>query len=427
MRTSYKQIVICMLCLLSVVFSSFTTQNVVSACTSVEDCQTEISNATEERKKLQSQIADTKSQTDALVAEVQNLQIQVATYNAQIEAAKQTIVLLDTQSKQLQETMKTTEKIMSDRLVMMQLMYETNQNVNFIADSSSITDMIERTQAVNQLTDNDQKLVKTYDAQHKQVLENKLQTEKTKAELETFKESQEKLIQENTTKIEEFKASQQKLEQEEQGVKDDQVLSEQEMKKIKDELNRIPITPVRPQVTKPNNQGNVQQNNQNNSTPSNNNQPHVPTQPTSDTVYPLSHAILTAAYGEHAWHTIPHNGTDYAPRGNTTLYSMVDGVVVASKYNRARGWLVAIAFNDGRGLKTLLYQHMSGQSNVGIGERVSKGQIVGDAGNTGMSFGVHLHVEVGDASFDGKWVNRGASAGPGLYPTESYFGLPYSW
>ncbi|MGL4663064.1 MAG: murein hydrolase activator EnvC family protein [Culicoidibacterales bacterium] len=427
MRTSYKQIVICIFCLLSAVFSSFATPSVVYACTSVEDCQTEISNATEERKKLQSQIADTKSQTDALVAEVQNLQVQVATYNAQIEAAKQTIVLLDTQSKQLQETMKATEKIMSNRLVTMQLMYETNQNINFIADSSSITDMIERTQAVNELTDNDQKLVKTYDAQHKQVLENKFQTEKTKNELESFKVSQEKLIQENTAKIEEFKASQQKLEQEEHNVKEDQVLSEQEMQKIKNELNRIPVTPIRPEVTKPSNQGNAQQNNQNSSTPSNNNQPNVPTKPNSGVVYPLNHAILTAAYGESSWHTIPHNGTDYAPRGNTTLYSMVDGVVVASKYNRARGWLVAIAFDDGRGLKTLLYQHMSGQSNVGIGERVSKGQVVGNAGNTGMSFGVHLHVEVGDAGSGGKWIDRGASSGPGLYPTESYFGLPYSW
>lgn len=407
------------ICLLSVVALSmpllFTNNLNVSACTTVASCQAEISAATNEREKLQSQINDTKSQADTLTAEVENLKVQVATYKAQIGAATQTIELLDEQSKQLQQSMKETEQIIRERLVNMQLMYETNKEVNFIAESNSVTEMIERSQAVSELTDNDQQLVSTYDAQYNQVIANKQKTEETKKELEGYKASQEKLIQENTVKIEEYKAAQAKLEQKENAVRDEQALSAAELQKIQDELKRIPPTP--PVSTSSNSQ--VAKPNSNQTTN---------TEVTANGgVYPLKHAIKTSSYGESEWHTIPHNGTDYGPRGDATLYSMVDGVVVANKYNSARGWLVAIAFNDGTGLKTLLYQHMAGAPSVGIGQRVSKGQVVGVAGNTGNSFGVHLHVEVGDASSTGNWVDRGASAGPGLYATETYFGLPYSW
>lgn len=406
----------------------FTNTNVIYACTTVASCQDEIKRATQERQKLQSEIDSTKSQADALITEVQNLKVQVATYNAQINAASQTIELLDEESKQLQQSMEETEDILRDRLIQMQLMYETNQDINFIAESNSITEMLERSQAVSDLTESDQKLVKRYDVQYKQVIENKQKTETTKKELEGYKEEQEKLIQANTVKIEEFKDAQAKLEAEESAVRDEQALSASELQKIQDELKRIPPTPPTPAPQAPSSQttGGSQTTKPNGSqggTSSNTTSPVSP----SGVVYPLKSAILTSHYGEKEWHTIPHNGTDYAPRGDATLYSMVDGVVVANKYNSARGWLVAIAFNDGQGLKTLLYQHMAGASPVGIGGRVSKGQVVGVAGNSGYSFGVHLHVEVGDAGPNGKWIDRGAAAGPGLYPTENYFRLPYSW
>lgn len=452
--------------------SALTTQNMTYACTTVESCQQEIKSATEERQKLQTQITDTKSQKDALVAEVQNLQTQVATYNAQIEASQQTITLLDSQSKQLETNMKITEGILSERLVTMQLMYETNQNINFIADSSSITDMIERAQAVNELTESDQQLVKTYDGQHKQVIENKQQTEKTKSELEGYKANQEKLIQENSVKIEQFKKQQESLEKEDKTTVEEQKLSESQLKEIEAALAKIPETKVETQpvvqaassgttptvataTVQQTNQGQQAQTNQGQQTQTSQGQQTqtsqtptqvqptqptkpVPVQPTKPVpqptpqqpvsrVYPLQHAVLTAAYAENQWHAIPHNGTDYGPRGDASVYSMVDGVVVANKYNSARGWLVAIAFRDGSGTKTLMYQHLAGASSAPIGATVAKGQRVGVAGNTGMSFGVHLHVEVGDAGPGGKWVDRGASAGPGLYATERYFGLPSSW
>lgn len=377
----------------------------IYACETVTACQSQISNAEQERQKIQSEINDVKTKTETLAAEIGILEKKYDTYTEQIEAADKTISLLAEQSEQLQNNMKETEMVLKNRLIALQLAYETNQSMNFIANASSITEMIERSQAMNDFTVADQELIETYNGQHKQVMENKTKTEHTKSELESYRNEQTKMIQENQQKIEEFKKMQEELHAADLKAEETQKLSESQLKEIQTALASVPV--IQPQ--------------------------HVNTtteesQPTAQSgrVFPLKHAKITAHYAElDAVHLIPHNGTDYGPLGgDSTLYSMVDGVVVANKFSQARGWLVAVAFNDGTGVKTLLYQHMVSASSVAIGQSVSKGQAIGVAGNTGISFGVHLHVEVGDAGPNGQWIDRGASAGPGLYATETYFGLP---
>lgn len=370
----------------------------VLACKTVSECQSEISSAEQKRKQLETEIASKKSEVSELQAEVENILKQIATYNTQIESAQKTINLLAEQSEALVKSMDETEQLLKTRLIDTQLSFETNQNLNFIADSTSVTEMIERSQAIASLTENDQELVKKYDFQNKQVLKNKEETETKKQELETYKAEQEKLQSEKQTKIDEYRQKISLLEAEENQVSVSQELSETQLKDIQAALNRVPVTTT-------------------------------PGLSANSGLRPLKSGWITAEYGETRYHSVAHNGTDYAPLGDPTVYSMVDGVVVANLYNSARGYLVAIAFNDGSGYKTLMYQHLA-SAGVPIGSVVSKGQAVGRAGNTGQSTGLHLHSEVGDAKMVGgspTWVDRGAAAGPGLYSTEQYFGIPNTW
>lgn len=85
-----------------------------------------------------------------------------------------------------------------------------------------------------------------------------------------------------------------------------------------------------------------------------------------------------------------HYGLDLAQPTGEPIYAAFDGVVRISKRNRSYGNLVII--HHANGLETY-YAHMS-QRLVNVGDQVKSGQLIGLCGNTGRSFGSHLHFEI---------------------------------
>jgi murein DD-endopeptidase MepM/ murein hydrolase activator NlpD len=94
----------------------------------------------------------------------------------------------------------------------------------------------------------------------------------------------------------------------------------------------------------------------------------------------------------------PHNGLDFAANYNTPIYATGDGVVTYASGGTTYGNVVFV--NHGYGFETR-YAHMT-KFIVGIGQKVKRGQILGYVGNTGLSFGPHLHYEV---LYHGQFVN----------------------
>jgi len=85
-----------------------------------------------------------------------------------------------------------------------------------------------------------------------------------------------------------------------------------------------------------------------------------------------------------------HKGTDFAAPHGTPIYSTADGVVVHAGWQSGYGKLVKIQHEFG--IETR-YAHQS-KIRVKVGQRVSRGDRIGDMGNTGRSTGTHLHYEV---------------------------------
>lgn len=87
-----------------------------------------------------------------------------------------------------------------------------------------------------------------------------------------------------------------------------------------------------------------------------------------------------------------HNGDDYAGQLNDPIYATMSGTVVASEGNNPlRGnWVMIKHDIDPYYSK---YLHLNGRS-VGVGDTVSRGQIIGVMGSTGQSTGVHLHFTI---------------------------------
>ena len=93
-----------------------------------------------------------------------------------------------------------------------------------------------------------------------------------------------------------------------------------------------------------------------------------------------------------------HSGVDFAAPNGTPLYATADGVVTHAGWGSGYGRLVKIKHDFG--IETR-YAHMS-RMRVKVGQRVSRGDRIGDMGASGRVTGVHLHYEV---RVGGKAVN----------------------
>ncbi|MCJ7873634.1 DUF5930 domain-containing protein [Marinovum sp. 2_MG-2023] len=112
---------------------------------------------------------------------------------------------------------------------------------------------------------------------------------------------------------------------------------------------------------------------------------------------PLKDAYrFTSGFG-YRWGRL-HAGADFAGSHGTPIYATADGIVVHSDWQSGYGKLVKIQHEFG--IETR-YAHMS-KIRVKKGQRVSRGDRIGDMGNTGRSTGTHLHYEV---RVGGKAVN----------------------
>lgn len=85
-----------------------------------------------------------------------------------------------------------------------------------------------------------------------------------------------------------------------------------------------------------------------------------------------------------------HAGMDFAAATGTDIFATGNGTVVSAGWKQGYGNCVEI--NHGFGYLTL-YGHMS-KIKVRIGQKVKRGEVIGEVGNTGKSTGPHLHYEV---------------------------------
>jgi murein DD-endopeptidase MepM/ murein hydrolase activator NlpD len=97
---------------------------------------------------------------------------------------------------------------------------------------------------------------------------------------------------------------------------------------------------------------------------------------------------FTSGFGQR-WGRM-HNGADFAAPIGTPIYAPADGVVTFAGWQQGYGRMVKIQHEFG--IETR-YAHQS-RIRVEVGQRVSRGERIGDIGNSGHSTGPHLHYEV---------------------------------
>jgi len=124
------------------------------------------------------------------------------------------------------------------------------------------------------------------------------------------------------------------------------------------------------------------------------------TAPVTRTVYTTPDAGSVAASGSFVWpasgritqgYRFYHKAYDIANKSGGAILASDAGTVISSGWDPS-GYGNKVVIDHGNGYITL-YAHMS-VLQVRVGQRVNRGDVVGQMGSTGRSTGTHLHFEI---------------------------------
>ena len=119
-------------------------------------------------------------------------------------------------------------------------------------------------------------------------------------------------------------------------------------------------------------------------------------QPTLQRI-PLHYKRISSPFSMHRFHPIlhiyrPHLGVDFAAHPGTPVKSVGEGKIIKITHNAEAGKMIKIRYNQHY---VSVYAHLGKfAKNLHKNSIVSKGQVIGFVGSTGLSTGPHLHYGV---------------------------------
>ena len=276
--------------------------------------------------------------------------------------------------------MKEKEELLETRLVASYKAGDTTY-LDVLLSSDSLTSFLSNYYLVEQISENDTKLINTIKETKEQIEESKKQLEENKATLETAKQTQvDKKAELDVAKKEKEQAVA-KLSAEDQEVqkKIDEMRSEDT--RIQAAIKKAEAAASRPNVS---NRGNTS----GTSTSSDSNP--------GGFIYPVPSGYRTITTGMYYEKSKKYHGAvDFGSGGiaGQPVYAAKEGTVILTEnLKRSYGTYVIIKHNNG--LYSLYAHGQAGSICVSEGQYVSQGQQIMKVGSTGNSTGPHLHFEI---------------------------------
>lgn len=116
----------------------------------------------------------------------------------------------------------------------------------------------------------------------------------------------------------------------------------------------------------------------------------VPANPTYVNPVPDHRYAISAGFGATGIWVPYHTGQDFAAPTGTPVVAITDAIVGAPLTDSWPGTHVVLHFADGT---SVVYAHLN-DATVKPGQLVKAGELIGHVGNTGNSFGSHLHLDL---------------------------------
>ncbi|MGL5549004.1 MAG: murein hydrolase activator EnvC family protein [Culicoidibacterales bacterium] len=359
------------------------------ACSTVEECQTQLETLQAEneqaQKKLESSqsiFSTTQERIDNAQALANSIQAEIDAYQATIDSLVQQTVELEAKIVELEASIEEKQTILRERLVDMQLRVKTNQLLEFIVNSDSLTDLLSRAQSIQQLNEYDYTLIKEIEAQQAEVEAHKAVIVQAKQEAESLRNQAVERQNAQAEVIATLQAERQALAQEilgTQGIVDSLSVSAEDIAAQMAILESYAAL-------------------QNQTTEDTSSQAGSNEIPQASGFYRPTSGVMTLPYmsTEYPYSAArPHLGVDYGAAEGTPVVAVADGVVIQASYgdNGGYGNMIVISHNVNGTPMVSIYGHLSSIS-VSAGQTISGGEYIGAVGNTGQSFGAHLHIEL---------------------------------
>ena len=363
----------------------------------IKDTEAEIDKLEAQQLTVEEQLEDLVKNLEETASKIEQKNNEIAETKAEIEALKAEIIVLKDRIKKRNEVLK-------DRAVSFQ---ESGGDVNYlevIFGSSSFSDFLDRVNAVATIAEADREILiqhekdkEELEAKQKAVEDKLASLESMKAELVKLEEKQKKQKQQKEELQKKLKHKHKEAEEYKVGLEEEAAnLAAQESaikKAIELENSRL----AEAEAARKKAAEEAKQQSSSSSSASSSSSPsssaavkEAPAVSSGSFTRPAA-GVVTSQMGPR-WNK-QHAGIDIAASGTVSIVAAADGVVSRSYYSDSYGNVVFISHSIGGQLYTTVYAHMKSRQ-ASAGQVVSKGQQIGIMGNTGHSYGQHLHFEV---------------------------------
>ena len=354
----------------------------------------EIKHKNAEINSLQAEQDQLKQEVQALDTKISETNEQINQKDQEISRKKEEISLLQAEIRELTETIKKRNELLKERARAFQRSGGTLSYLDVLLGANSFGEFISRVNAVSTIMDADKELIKEQendlakleDLQKKQEQElAKLET--LRKELEGMKASLDAQRKEKDAVMEQLRQQQANIQNEVMDLKEqEELLASQEAAMAKAiELEKSRLAELERQ-RKAAAQTSSSSGGGGGSYPSD----------TGGTFMVPAAGYVSSEFGSR-WGEF-HYGLDIAKSGHVPVVAAADGVVIKSYYSPSYGNAIFVSHSINGKIFTTVYAHLDSRG-VSEGQVVTRGQQIGVMGNTGMSYGQHLHFEI----HEGPW------------------------
>lgn len=357
-------------------------------------------NALQEKIDVLSDQIDLYNDEIALIdSDIEVVNNQITGIENEIEDLNKQIKKLDDQVLEVQQQIADTYTLLGER-IRATYMTGANSTLEYIltSDSFKFQEYLERAELIDRIAEHDDKLIKD--------LEDDIESLKAKVlEIEDMKTRLNSKVDELDEAKKELEAKKKEQVDARKIIEDKEALIQKDLDKVMSIVNALDSKSKEYEAAMEKGEATILDYEQK---LSQQNTSFGSGQVSGDMIWPLpySDSYVSSSFKMRTLNgvTRQHNGIDICRWGGThgaQIVAVKEGTVeVANSSGYGGGYGLYVVINHGEGVKTY-YAHLS-SVHVSVGDYVTQGTVIGLAGNTGYSFGAHLHFGL---MINGGWVN----------------------